>query len=166
MRRKAMGLALLLAGCTPESGPANAVNAARVEALFDDALEPPTVGVTLGSYEARDDETFLERAHLSEAIFRAQVTGILPMASGGWLVELTTRDVLRGETVAPKTLEVEAPPDSRTANLVGNFRPNFVRAHLLVFGRRYARTNERVQWHVHTVADTAEAREFVARSTP
>ncbi len=161
-----MVLALLLAACTPEGGPESAANAVRVEQLFDDALEPPTVGVTLGSYEARDDETFLERARLSEAILRAQVTGILPMANGGWLVELTTRDVLRGGAIAPKTLEVEAAPGSRTANLVGNFRPNFERAHLLVFGRRYARTNERSQWHVHTVADTAEARELVARSAP
>lgn len=161
-----MVLALLLAACAPEGGPANAVNAARVEALFDDGLEPPTVGVTLGSYEARDDETFLERARLSEAIFRAQVTAILPMASGGWLVELTTRDILRGEALAPRSLEVEATPGSRSANLVGNFRPNFERAHLLVFGRRYAKANERVQWHVHTVADNAEARELVARSAP
>ncbi len=161
-----MVLALLLAACTPEGGPSTAVNAARVEQLFDDALEPPTVGVTLGSYETRDDETFLERARLSEAIFRSQVTAILPMASGGWLVELTTRDVLQGGSLAPKTLEVEAPAGSRTANLVGNFRPNFERANLLVFGRRYARENQRSQWHVHTVADTAEARELVARSAP
>ncbi len=161
-----MALAFLLAACAPDGGPTSAVNAARVEQLFDDALEPPTVGVTLGSYETRDDETFLERARLAEAVFRAQVTAILPMASGGWLVELSTSDVLRGNERAPKTLEVEAPPGSRTANLVGNFRPNFERAHLLVFGRRYARANERSQWHVHTVADTAEARELVARSAP
>jgi len=124
------------------------------------------VGITLGSLEYQDTETFLVRARLAEAIYRAQVTTILPIASGGWLVELTTKEVLRGGAQAPGNVEVEALPGSSTARLIENFRPNFERASLLVFARRYARANERPNWHVHTVADTAEARERLARTSP
>lgn len=168
MRRRnaAVFLALALAACVPAAGPSAPVNAEEVERLFDDALEPPTVGITLGSYENHDTETFVSRARLAEAIYRAQVTSILPIASGGWLVELTTREVIRGEGVAPRSVEVEALPGFATASLIENFRPNFERAHLLVFARRYARANERSRWHVHTVADTAEARERLALGSP
>jgi hypothetical protein len=165
-RKAALFFALVLAACTPAAGPAAPANPAEVERLFDDALEPPTVGITLGSFEYQDTETFLARARLAEAIYRAQVTSILPIASGGWLVELTTKEVLRGEVVAPRSVEVEALPGFATASLIENFRPNFERANLLVFARRYARANERVRWHVHTVADTAEARERLAQSAP
>lgn len=171
-RKAAVFLALALAACTPAAEPAAPPNAEEVERLFDDALEPPTVGITLGSYENHDHETFAARVRLAEAIFRAQVTSILPIApqpgtmSGGWLVELTTTEVLRGERVAPRSVEVEALPGFATASLIENFRPNFERAHLLVFARRYARASERPRWHVHTVADTAEARERIALGLP
>jgi len=161
-----MFLAVALAACTPGAAPTEPANAAEVERLFDDALEPPTVGITLGSFEAPDTDSFRERARLAETIYRAQVTSVLPIASGGWLVELTTAEVLRGEGLAPRSVEVEALPGFATASLIENFRPNFERASLLVFARRYARANERVRWHVHTVADTAEARERLAQSAP
>ena len=158
-----------LAACAvpgPAANAAQAAQAADIERLFDDALEPPTVGITLGSYEAPDETVLPQRARLAEAIYRAQITGILPMAAGGWLVELTTTDVLRGGALAPTSLEVEIPAGSPSAALVEHFRPNFERAHLLVFARRFARINERTQWHVHTVADTAESRESIERAIP
>ena len=169
MRLKAAIFTWGLAACAvpgPAANAAQAAQAADIERLFDDALEPPTVGITLGSYEAPDETVLPQRARLAEAIYRAQITGILPMAAGGWLVELTTKDVLRGGTLAPTSLEVEIPAGSPSAALVEHFRPNFERAHLLVFARRFARINERPQWHVHTVADTAESRERIERAIP
>ncbi len=88
------------------------------------------------------------------------------MAGGGWLIELTTREALRGGPSAPRALAIEARPGSHAASLVENFRPNFERAHLIVFARRFARANERERWHVRAVADTAEIRELIARPAP
>lgn len=171
MRWKAAAfLAIALSACGGLDPAESAANAKEVERLFDDALEPPAVGITLGSYEDRADGTFAPRARLAEVIYRAQVTDLLPIAAdgvaGGWLVELTASDVIRGGSLVPAVLEVEAPAGSPTALLVGNFRSSFERAHLLVFARRYTRPNDRFRWHVHTVADTAEAREMLERAAP
>ena len=78
-----------LAACGIQEPATSAASAAEVERLFDDGLEPPTVGITLGSYENRDDAALTARARLAEIIYRAQVTDILPIGAdgvaGGWL---------------------------------------------------------------------------------
>ena len=167
-RWKAAILAMGLAACGIQEPATSAASAADVERLFDDGLEPPTVGITLGSYENHEDAALAERARLAEAIYRAQVTSILPIAAdgvaGGWLIELTRKEILRGGSLVPESLEVEAAAGSTSASLVGNFRTSFERAHLLVFARRYQGRNGRTQWHVHTVADTSEVRAVVAQA--
>ncbi|MBM4357164.1 MAG: hypothetical protein FJ096_03555 [Deltaproteobacteria bacterium] len=165
-----LGTALVasLVGCVPASAAGGAVASTRaliprderMAALFDDAISPTVIGLSLAGFAAGSDPALVERTQQAELIARVRVTTLSRDANGQRARYVLTVRIepnrLVDQGIAAKQLDLVVPEDSPSFSLIDNQESFFRGARFVLFARRFG-GQDGPELHWHAVADTEEA---------
>ena len=166
-----VGLAGLTAtSCAPSKGAGSATRplpayAGRAADLFDDAIDPASVGLDFDKgYTAKADPLLRERAQVSDAVLRVKVQTVTGKTDGpesAYQLGLHTVEKMTGDNPPPSDFTVGVNKSSESHGILKNFEGRLVGYPFIAFVREFVRPDGDREIHFHLSPDTKEVKSAV-----
>lgn len=167
-------VALLIAGGAVGCGPAHRsdvpqealpVYEGREVQLFDDGIEPASVGLDLGgTYSPKTDPKLRERVQIGDAVLRVRITTVTSRNDGpepAYLLGLSTVEVLNGRPPGHR-FDVQVRASNESHGIVKSFESRLVGRPFVAFVRAFAHGDGEKDLHFHLTSDTDEVKTAVS----
>ncbi len=168
IRPRGIGAALLLlfllpggASCaeTPvgAQGPARTATSytGRATELFDDAIDPASVGYAANDVTGHDaDRVLRERTQAADGVVRARIVTLTSRESeSGWLLGLRPVETLAGTPPAGGDVTLQIQSTDRAAGVLRAMEGHLVGMTVVAFLRAFARDVDTRELHFHIAPD-------------
>jgi hypothetical protein len=168
IRPRSIGAALILfflipcgASCaetTPEAqGPARTATAyaGRVTELFDDGIDPATVGYTANDVTGLEaDRVLRERTQAADGVVRARIVTLTSRESeSGWLVGLRPLETLAGAAPIGGDIALQVKASDRAGGVLRATEGRLVGMTVIAFLRAFAHDVDARDLHFHIAPD-------------
>jgi hypothetical protein len=159
-------LALPAAGCEPAQPAKAAVVVGlprwegRAREIFDDNIDPASVGLTMDGPSPRSDAHLRERAQTADVVARVRVQTVTVDSMGEqqtWHLGIQVGvPTLTTAKVPDRTFELSIKPASGAFGIAKAFDSRLRGQTFVGFVRRFAAEDGEIEIHWHLAADTAE----------
>jgi hypothetical protein len=159
-------LGLPLCGCGGGGGAAHPVRplppySGHAVDLFDDAIEPLTVGFHLDAHRAapRSDNLLRERTQVGDAVVRARVTSVSSREEDGgrsWQIGMHVVDRLGGAGPLDPDFALRVGPTDASAGIVRSFESQLIGQMVVAFVREFIRPGRDPELHFHLAPDSKD----------
>lgn len=140
----------------------------REAQLFDDGIEPASVGLDLGgTYAPKTDPKLRERAQIGDAVLRVRITTVTSRNDGpepAYQLGLSTVEVLHGRPPSPmaRRFDVQIRASNESHGIVKSFESRLVGRPFIAFVRAFAHGDGERDLHFHLTSDTDEVKTAVS----
>lgn len=128
--------------------------------LFDDAIEPRSVGLELDQTATpKSDPRFRERSQVSDVVVRARVSTVTGKVEGPettYQIGFRVLETLAGKHSVGDDFNVRFDRNSPSIGIVKSFEGRLVGKSMIVFARAFVRPDAEQELHVHVAADTPD----------
>jgi hypothetical protein len=179
IRPRGIGAALILfflfpggASCAEPplgaQGPARTASsyAGRATELFDDAIDPASVGYTANDVTGLEADRMLrERTQAADGVMRARIVTLTSRESeNGWLLGLRPVETLAGATPAAGDVTLQIQSTDRAAGVLRAMEGHLVGVTVIAFLRTFAHDVDTRELHFHIAPDNRSQADAVRAS--
>lgn len=167
-----MALGVSAMGCPPAKTVTRPLSAysGHVVTLFDDGIEPSSVGITGDRrlYQPKYDPLFLERTQTADAVLRIKVTTFVAKGEARgttFVLGCQTEKKLAGVHPPEARFDLQVAADSPSAGILRNLDSAIVGKRFVAFVRSFVRPDGDSEIHFHFAPDTAEVSDSAMDAT-